>query len=160
MTDSGHDPDHARIVADAGVLAADLLVGGAAREALDHLRRHSWLELVVTGPLLDDAEAVITDLANDELAADWRAKIEAEAVVVDQPEGDHPSLAAAYRGDAAHIISQDGSLQSVEAGANLKAVMDVSIRSPDAFARVFDPEGVYELLFDDAYPGPDRDPRE
>jgi predicted nucleic acid-binding protein len=162
MTDSGHDhdPDHARIVADADVLAADLLVDGAAREALDHLRRHSWLELVVTDPLLDDAEAVITDLADTELAADWRAKIEDETLVVDQPEGDHPALAAAYRGDAAHVITQDGSLQSIEAGANLKAVMDVSIRSPDAFARVFDPAGVYELLFDDAYPGPDRDPRE
>lgn len=159
MSDNGHDLDHARIVADADVLAADLLVGEAAREALDHLRSHSWLELVVTDPLLDDAEAVIADLSDDELAADWRAKLEAEAVVVDQPEGDHPALAAAYRGDAAHVLTLDGHLQSVEAGSNLKGVMDVSIRSPDAFAQVFDPAGLYEHLFEDAYPGPDRDPR-
>jgi predicted nucleic acid-binding protein len=159
MSDSGHDPNHARVVADADVLAADLLVGDAAREALDHLRRHSWLELVVTEPLLADAEAVITDLADDALAADWRAKTEETAVVVDQPEGDHPALAAAYRGDAAHILTFEDRLQSAQAGANLKRHMSVSVRSPDAFARVFDPEGVYELLFEDAYPGPDSDPR-
>lgn len=160
MSDSGHGPDQTRIVADADVLAADLLVGDAAREALDHLRRHSWLELVVTDALLDDAEAVIAALADAALAADWRAKTEESAVVVDQPEGDHPALAAAYRGDAAHLITLDGRLQSVETGANLKGVMDVSVRSPDAFARVFDAAGVYRLVFEDSYPGPDRDPRD
>ena len=155
-----HEPDHARVVADADVLAADLLVGGAAREALDHLRRHSWLDLVVTGPLLDDAEAVAADVADRDLAADWRRRLEADAVVVEQPAGDHPALAAAYRGDAAHVLTLDDRLQSPEAGANLRAVMDVSVRSPEAFATVFDPAATYELLFDDEYPGPDRDPLE
>ncbi|MFT4884487.1 MAG: hypothetical protein ACI8U4_002003 [Natronomonas sp.] len=159
MSDSDDGPDHTHIVADAGVLAADLLVGQAAREALDHVRRHSWLELVVTDPLLDDAEAVIADLADGELAADWRVKIEAEATVVDQSEGDTPALAAAYEGDAAHIVTLNGRLQSAAAGANLKKHMDVSVRSPDAFARMFDPEGVYEFVFEDSYPGPDSDPR-
>ncbi|PSQ41012.1 hypothetical protein BRD07_06100 [Halobacteriales archaeon QS_9_68_42] len=155
MSDSA--PEHARIVADADVLAADLLVGGSAREALDIARRHSWLESVVTDPLLSDAEAVIADLVDDELAADWRRLIEKRAVVVDQPSGDHPALAAAYRGEAAHLLSLDGRLQSPEAGTDLRGVMDVSVRSPDAFVSVFDPAAVYELLFEEPYPGPDRD---
>ncbi|QLD90612.1 hypothetical protein HWV07_16835 [Natronomonas salina] len=157
--DSDREVDHGRIVADADVLAADLLVGGAARDALDHVRRHSWLDLVATGPLLDDAEAVVADLAGADLADDWRARFDEVAVVVDQPEGDHPALAAAYRGGAAHVVSMDERLQSPAAGANLRGAMDVSVRSPDAFATVFDPAGFYELLFDDEYPGPDRDPR-
>lgn len=157
--DSGREVDHGRIVADADVLAADLLVGGAARDALDHVRRHSWLDLVATGPLLDDAEAVVADLADADLAGEWRARLDEVAVVVDQPEGDHPALAAAYRGGAAHVVSMDERLQSPAAGANLRGAMDVSVRSPDAFATVFDPAGVYDLLFADGYPGPDRDPR-
>jgi hypothetical protein len=160
MSDSDDGPNHTRIVADADVLAADLLVGETAREALDHVRRHSWLELVVTGPLLDDAESVITDLADGALAADWRAKIEREATVVEQSEGDHPAVAAAYQGGALHLVTLNDRLQSAAAGANLKQHMDVSVRSPDAFARMFDPEGVYEFVFEEAYPGPDRDPRE
>lgn len=153
------DPGYARVVADADVLAADLLDGGGAREALDVVRRHSWLELVVTKPLLTDAEAVISRLGDAELAEEWRRLLEERAVVVDQPAGDHPALAAAYRGEAAHLLSLDGRLRSPGAGATLRGVMDVSVRSPDAFVSVFDPAAVYELLFEEAYPGPDRDPR-
>lgn len=168
MTDAKQDdpapadadaPDGTRVVADADVLAADLLVGGDARTALDVLRSHSWLDLVATGPLLEDAETVVAELADRELAAEWRQTLEAWAVVVEQPEGDHPALAAAYRGDAAHLLSLDGRLQSPDAGANLRGVVDVSVRSPDAFATVFDPEAVYEHTFETPYPGPDRDPR-
>ena len=154
-----NEPNHARVVADADVLAADLLVGGTAREALDHLRRHSWLELVVTEPLLDDAEAVIAELADVQFASEWRERVETWATVVDQPPDDHPALAAAYRSGAVHLISMDDRLQSARAGAELGAHMTVSVRSPDAFARVFDPESVYELVFEEPYPGPDRDPR-
>ena len=157
---SDRELDRSRVVADADVLAADLLVGGAAREALDHVRRHSWLELVATEPLLADAEAVVAGLADPELAADWRRELESRAVVVDQPAGDHPALAAAYRSGAAHVVSLDERLRSPAAGANLRGVMDVSVRSPEAFATVFDPGATYELAFDDAYPGPDADPRE
>ncbi len=154
-----NEPNHTRIVADADVLAADLFVDGAAREALDHLRRHSWLDLVVTEPLLDDAEAVITELADAELATDWRERVEAWATVVDQPEGDHPALAAAYRSGATHVLSMDGTLQSARTGAELRTHMHVSVRSPDAFARIFDPGAAYELSFEKPYSGPDRDPR-
>ena len=153
------DPGHARVVADADVLAADLLGGGGAREALDIVRRHSWLELVVTEPLLADAEAVISRLGDAELAEEWRRLLEERAVVVDQPAGDHPALAAAYRGEAAHLLSLDGRLRSPGAGATFRSIMDVSVRSPDAFVSVFDPAAVYELLFEETYPGPDRDPR-
>jgi predicted nucleic acid-binding protein len=162
---SERDPDYSRVVADADVLAADLLVGGAAREALDHVRRHSWLELVATDRLLEDAEAVVAELSTAELstaelAADWRRTLESRTVTVDQPAGDHPALAAAYRGNAPHVVSLDERLHGPAAGANLRGLMDVSVRSPDAFARVFDPAATYELVFDEAYPGPDRDPRD
>lgn len=159
MTAEDAGPDPTRVVADADVLAADLLIGGEARAALDIVRRHDWLDLVATEPLLDDTEAVVADLADAALAGDWRATVEERAIVVDQPAGDHPALAAAYRGDAAHLLSMDGRLQSAQAGANLRGVMDVSVRSPDAFATVFDPSGVYESVVGGDYPGPDRDPR-
>lgn len=159
MPGSDGGPDPARVVADADVLAADLLVGGAAREALDVVRRHSWLDLVATEPLLTDAEVVVAELADDDLAADWRARVEERAVLVEQPPGDHPALAAAYRGEAAHLLSFADRLRSAKAGASLRGVMDVSVRSPDAFATVFDPAAVYETVFGEAYPGPDRDPR-
>lgn len=154
-----HEAEPTRIVADADVLAADLLVGGPAREALDEVRRHSWLELVVTDPLLDDAEAVIAELADGDLASEWRSRLSESAIVVEQPAGDHPALAAAYRGDAAHVLSADERLQSPKAGANLRGLMNVSVRSPAAFAAVFDPEAVYEHRFEETYSGPDADPR-
>ncbi len=70
------NPNPARIVADADVLAADVLVDGDAREAMDIVRNHSWVELVASNELLDDTEEVIRELADAELAADWRKKIE------------------------------------------------------------------------------------
>jgi predicted nucleic acid-binding protein len=159
MSPEGHDPDHTRIVADADVLAADLLVGGPSREALDHLRRHSWLTLVATERLLEEAEAVIGELADEALARDWRGRLEEWAVVVEQPPDDQPALAAAYHGNATHIVSLDERLQSTRAGATLRGRLKVSVRSPDAFEGVFDPESIYELVFEEPYPGPDRDPR-
>jgi predicted nucleic acid-binding protein len=159
MTVDDREPARTRLVADADVLAADLLVGDAARTALDMVRAHSWLELVATEPLLEDAEAVVRRLADEALADEWRETIADLATIAEQPPGDHPALAAAYRGNAMHIISLDSRLQSANAGANLRAAMDVSIRSPEAFVSVFDPAAIYELVFGTEYPGPDRDPR-
>lgn len=158
---SGNDstPDYTRLVADADVLAADLLAGGASRTAIDFVRAHSWLDLVATEPLLEDAEAVIRTLADMALADDWREAIDELAVTVEQPPSDHPALAAAYRGEAMHVISMDDRLGSAEAGANLRTAMDVSVRTPEAFVAVFDPEVAYETTFEASYPGPDRDPR-
>jgi predicted nucleic acid-binding protein len=151
-------PDPGRIVADADVLVADLLVGGPAREAMDLIRAHSWLELVVTDELLDDAEAILRELTDDDLADDWRRVVETLATVVDQPGGDHPALAAAYRGGAAHLLTFDESLRSARAGAELRAHVETSVKSPDAFLTVFDPERLHSAVVGGEYPGPDRDP--
>ena len=153
-------PNPARVVADADVLAADLLVGGDAREALDHVRRHSWVDLVASDPLLAETEALVATLADPDLAADHRARLERERVPVDHPEGDHPALASAYRGGAAHLLSYDDGLRSAEAGLTLQPRVSVSVRTPDAFARLFDAESLYEALEGGAYPGPDVDPRQ
>jgi len=152
-------PNPARVVADADVLAADLLIGGDAREALDHVRRHSWVELVASDPLLDQTERLVTQLADADLAADHRERLEAERVAVDQPDGDHPGLASAYQGNAAHLLSYDERLRSAKAGLTLQPRISVSVRPPDAFARLFDPESLYDVVEGGAYPGPDRDPR-
>ncbi|MFC7132206.1 MULTISPECIES: DUF7384 family protein [Salinibaculum] len=153
------EADPTRVVADADVLAADLLVGGPAREALDHVRAHSWVTLVASDALLADAEAVVADLADPTLAADWRERVEREREAVDHPDGDHPGLASAYRGGAAHLLTFDEGLGSAGANLSLQAHMQLSIRTPDAFARLFDAEALYEATHDDAYPGPDHDPR-
>ncbi|PSQ31944.1 hypothetical protein BRD16_00190 [Halobacteriales archaeon SW_6_65_46] len=150
-------PDPTRIVADADVLAADLLVGGPARAVLDTVRSHSWLTLVGSEPLFDDAERLVADLADPELANDHRDRLDALAEIVDHPEGDHPGLAAAYRGDAAHLVTFDDALTSVETGAVLKQHVTVSVRPPSAFARLFDPESLWPAVGDGEYPGPDRD---
>ena len=153
------DPDPTRVVADADVLAADLLVGGDSRDALDHVRRHSWMTLVASTPLLDDAQAVIARIADDDLAADWRRKIETLADLVDHPEGDHPGLAAAYHGNAAHVLTYDEGLLTTKANASAKRFVETSFKPPGGFARLFDPERLYPQVSDDPYPGPDRDPR-
>lgn len=147
-----------RIVADADVLAADLLVGGASRDALDEVRAHSWLTLVASEALLDDAQAVITALADASLAGDWREAVGGLATVVEHPAGDHPALASAYRGDAGHLLTFDEELQSAQAGANLRRAMETSVRHPGAFVAVFDPGALYEATVGGAYPGPDRTP--
>lgn len=148
-----------RIVADADVLAADLLCSGPAREALDHVRRHSWLTLVASEPLLSDAAAVIREQSDADLAADWRDRLDGECELVDHPEGDHPGLASAYRGGAAHLLSYDDDLRSAKTGLSLQPHMQLSVRTPDAFTALFDPESLYEAVEGGSYPGPDRDPR-
>lgn len=151
--------DPTRVVPDADVLVADLLVGGAAREAVDLLVRHDWLTLVASDVLLQDAECVIAELGEEGLATDWRATVEEECEVVDGSEGDHPGLATAYRGEAAHLLSLDEGLTSAQAGISLKPRVDLSVRTPDAFVSVFEPEALYEATQDGEYPGPDRPPR-
>lgn len=148
-----------RIVADADVLAADLLVGGAAREALDHVRAHSWLTLLASEQLLSEAQAVVAELATPTLAANWRERAAEATERVDHPEGDHPALASAYRGGAAHLLTFEASLRSAKTGLSLQPHANLSVRPPDAFARLFDPEGLYSVVVGGEYPGPDADPR-
>jgi hypothetical protein len=155
----GIESDTVRVVADAGVLAADLLVGGPARDALDHVRGHNWVNLLASDNLLDRARATIAALSTAELAEDWREHIEGERVAVEHPPGDHPALASAYRGDARHLLTEDETLTGAGVNLSLQSHMEISIRPPDAFVTLFDPESVYEGLFGESYPGPDRDPR-
>jgi len=160
MTEGADGPDPAAFAADADVLAADLFVGGDARDAVDLARAHDWVTLVASEPLLDDAEAVVRALGDDALAAEWREKVEALATVVEHPEGDQPALSAAVHGGAAHVLSMDDRLQSAKAGAALSGRVDVSVKSPAGLVRLFDPETIYPTVVGDEYPGPDRDPRE
>ena len=153
------DPSPARVVADADVLAADLLVGGDARDALDGVRAHSWVTLVASDPLLDDAEVVVAAFADDGLAANWRARVEQLREPVSHPAGDHPALASTYRGGAMHLLTYAEDLRSAGAGATLRGRVETSVRSPRAFATVFDPGSLYAAVEGGEYPGPDRDPR-
>jgi len=154
------DSSPARVVADADVLAADLLVDGDARRALDHLRKHSWTTLSASEPLVDDAEAVVAELTGPDLATAWRERLSQWCEFVTHPSGDHPALATAYRGGAMHILSYDDRLLSAEAGATLGSRLSVSARHPGAFATLFDAESLYREVEGGEYPGPDRDPRE
>ncbi|SDZ97942.1 hypothetical protein SAMN04488065_1527 [Haloplanus vescus] len=153
------EPSPARVTADADVLVADLLIGGASRAALDHVREHSWMTLVASTPLLDDAAAVVRTLADDELAQAWRDRIEPECELVSHPAEDHPALASAYRGGAMHLLTLDESLQSASAGAALRGRVETSPRHPSAFDTLFDAESLYREVVGGEYPGPDRDPR-
>ncbi|MFB6078671.1 MAG: hypothetical protein ABEJ80_06815 [Halarchaeum sp.] len=152
-------PDVSRVVADADVLAADLLCGGAARDALDVVRAHSWVTLVASDALLDDAEAIIEACADARLAGDWREKAASLAERVDHPEGDHPALASAAAANAAHVLTFDERLRSAQTNATLKRYVTTSVTAPDGFARLFDPERVHPEVVGGDYPGPDRDPR-
>ena len=158
-TDADDGARFGRVVADADVLAADLLVGDRAREALDLVRAHSWMTLVASDPLLDECEAVIGTLADPDLARDWRETCVALCDLVDHPPEDHPALAAAYRGGAVHVLSFDESLRTAAAGAAIRERVETSVKSPDAFARLFDPADAHEVIRGGPYPGPDRDPR-
>ncbi|WP_418285889.1 DUF7384 family protein [Halorubrum sp. DTA46] len=153
------EPSPARVVADADVLAADLLVGGAAREALDALRSHGWTTLVASDSLLDDAEAVIASLSDVALAGDWRETVETWREPAAHPTGDHPALGSAYRGAAMQVVSLDPAFTGPRAAAGLRDRLPVSVREPRAFATVFSPAKLYPEAVGGAYPGPDRDPR-
>lgn len=157
--DEGTPESGFRIVADADVLAADLLVGDGARDALDYVRRHSWVHLVASDHLLAQARALIGEFAPSELAEEWYTTVADDRLRVEHPPEDHPALASAYRGDANHLLTLDGELTGAGANLSLQSHMSVSIRTPDAFAMLFDPEPVYESEFEAPYPGPDRDLR-
>jgi hypothetical protein len=155
-------PSPARVVADADVLAADLLGVGAARAALDPVRAHSWTTLVASDQLLADATATVDRLLADpadDLLADWRDRLVAWREPVGHPTDDQPALASAYRGGAMHALSFDDRLTGPRTGAALQGHVPVSVRRPDAFAALFDADSLYREVVGGDYPGPDRDPR-
>lgn len=148
-----------RVVADADVLAADCCVGGPSRAVLDELYEHSWMTLIASDQLLADAQSVIETVANPSVATAWRERIAEWRQPVEHPLTDHPALGSAYRGGAMHVLSFDDELTSSAAGATLNTHVSVSIRRPEAFRLLFDPERLYAVAHDDQYPGPDRRPR-
>ncbi|PSP72509.1 hypothetical protein BRC80_03580, partial [Halobacteriales archaeon QH_9_66_26] len=75
------------------------------------------------------------------------------------PDGDHPALASAAAGDAAHVLSFDDRLQGAAAGVEIRARVATSVKRPAAFARLFDPGRLWPVVGDGEYPGSDRDPR-
>lgn len=152
------ETDPARVVAGADVLAADLLVGDEARHALDHVRKHSWMVLVASDQLLADAETVIAAIAGETLAGAYRERVEREGHRVEHDPGDNPALASAIAGDAAHVLTFDEALTSPETGLAL-GQHAISVRTPAAFAQIFDPGALHETVVGGHYPGPDQDPR-
>jgi hypothetical protein len=157
-TDPPGTPNPTRMVADADVLVADLLIGGRARDALDAGRGHSWLTVPASERLLEDATVVIEEHSSESLASAWRERAREEFTHIDHPAGDHPALASAYRSGAAHVLSFDEELTSAGTNAAVQAYFRVSVRTPAAFANLFDPQALYETTHDSAYPGPDTDP--
>lgn len=152
------EPDPTRIVADTDVLAADLFIGGAAREALDLVRSHSWLTLVATQDLLEEAERVITTLGNQDLGRVWRSRMDEEVELITSVASGHSGLVAAASADAATVLSFDEHLQSAAAGVTIRSRVATSVKSPAAFISIVDPATLHETLFDRPYPGRDRDP--
>lgn len=153
------EPSPTRIVVDADVLAADCCLDGPARAVLDDLYQQSWITLVASDQLLADAEAVIEAVATQSVASEWREQFSEWCEPVDHPSGDHPALGSAYRGGAMHVLSFDDELTSSAAGATLNNYISISVRQPDAFQLLFDPESLYAAAHDEPYPGPDRPPR-
>lgn len=151
-------PDPTRLVADADVLAADLFINGVAREALSRVRTHSWLQLVASEPLLEDATGVIAHLGDRDLADAWYSLIEAECHLVEHPEGDHPALASAYGANAGQLLTYDDTLTSAQTGISMRRAMPISIRTPDAFVTTVEIADLYEANVGETYPGPDGDP--
>ena len=166
-SERGDDPPESvlptRIVADADVLAADLLLGGSSRETVDVARAHSWLDLAASDPLLSDARATIDAVAGDadpDLADDWLARVASARVAVDHPAGDPPGLASAYRGGAAHLLTLNEQLTTARAGLSVQPHAALSVRRPEAFGAVFDAAALYAAAVGGDYPGADRDPRD
>lgn len=153
------EPNPANVVADADVLAADLLCGSPARDALDLARAHSWVSLVASDPLLADAHTVIAHLADVDLAEAWHERIDGLRVRVEHRSTGHPALASAAAGEAAHVLSFDDSLRSAKAGIRIREHAATSVKHPRGFCRLFTPETLYSTVVGGDYPGPDRDPR-
>lgn len=152
------EPLPTRVVADADVLAADLLVGGDARRALEAIWQHPWMTLLASDPLLTETERLIDELTTG-VAADWRALAAAWREPVTQPRGDHPAVASAYRGGAMQLLSFDETLTASTTATTLSQRFPVSIREPAAFSGLFDPASLYQTVSEDSYDGAERSPR-
>lgn len=139
------ETDPGRVVLAVDVLAA-AVAGGSdpddpARRALDLVLGHDAVALVASDALLDDAAALVAERDGPIAARELRNRVEAECIAVSHPADDDPAVAAAYQSGAAHIVTRDSHLLGAEPAATLRPLR-VSVRTPDAFVRVFDPDAL------------------
>ena len=146
----------ARVALDLSVLIDDLCGVGAAYDVGERLRAHGWIEPVIAASTAARIQEALVTMVGAGTADAWAAATE-RMHVISVPHGDHPALAAAYRGGARHLVTDDEALVGAETGATLGPRVGVSARTPPAFLQLYDPAAAYEALFDDAYPGPDAE---
>ncbi|MDR9412019.1 MAG: hypothetical protein RI531_05230 [Haloferacaceae archaeon] len=150
------DRSIARVALDLRVLTGDLCGAGLAHEVGERLRAHGWIEPVIAAPTAARIQEALVTVVGAGAADAWAAATE-RMHVISVPRGDHPALAAAYRGGARHLVTDDEAVLGAEPGATLGPRVGVSARTPAAFLQLYDPAAAYEALFDDAYPGPDAE---
>ena len=150
------DRSIARVALDLQVLIDDLCGVGAAHEVGERLRAHGWIEPVIAASTAARIQAALRGEVGAEAAERWDAATR-QLCVISVPRGDQAALAAAYRGGARHLVTDDPAVLTPGAGATLGPRVGISARTPAAFLRVYDPAAAYEALFDDGYPGPDAD---
>ena len=146
----------ARVALDLSVLIDDLCGVGAPHEVGERLRAHGWIEPVIAASTAARIQEALVTMVGAGTADAWAAATE-RMHVISVPHGDHPALAAAYRGGARHLVTDDEALVGAETGATLGPRVGVSARTPPAFLQLYDPAAAYAALFDDAYPGPDAE---
>lgn len=156
------DPDPTRVVVDADVLVADVLRHDPSREALDRIRSHSWLTLVLSRPLIEDGRALLVEFESRTLAEHWQTVLDRTGRLVEPTAGGHPALATAHAAQAAQVLSLDETLTDVATGAAIRSTVDASVKTPTAFTSTIDLASLYAVGTAKSpaeYPGPDLDPR-
>ncbi|MFB6186889.1 MAG: hypothetical protein ABEI86_08495 [Halobacteriaceae archaeon] len=152
-------PDKTTFVIDSDVLIADLLIDGKARQALDLLRSHSWITVSISPELITECTTVLAEFIDDAVVNAWEEKITTFGNCVTPTATGNRALACAKEADAAHVITYDQRLLGVKAGVNMKPYVETSVKTPDSFLSIFEPEQLYEAVYDSPYEGPDQDPR-
>lgn len=138
------ETDPSKVVLGADVLGAAAGDAGADRDAratLSMVEGHDGVTLVASDALLDAAVTVAAEHAGDPAAAALRDRVDATRLAVAHPSDDHPALASAYRAKAAHLVTRDPDLLGADAAAVL-GPLRVSVRTPEAFLQVFDPDAL------------------
>lgn len=139
-------PDPTRVVADTDVLAADLLVGGSAREAIDMIRTHDFLSLITTDTILLETHRIIETLTEKGLADDWLSRARRDFPVVEPDGSGQPAIEAAAASNAATVLSLEERLLSTQAGLTIRDHVATSVRSPRAFVAMVDPAALKVAL--------------
>ncbi|MFB6186470.1 MAG: hypothetical protein ABEI06_00840 [Halobacteriaceae archaeon] len=153
-------PDKTTFVIDSDVLIADLLIDGKARKALDLLRSHSWITVIISPELIRECTTVLAEFIDDSVVSAWKEKITTFGKCVTPTATGNKALACAKEANAAHVLTYDQRLLGVKAGVNIKPHVETSVKTPTSFLSIFEPKQLYEAVYDSSYEGPDQDPRE